>query len=533
VPQLDSLLRIVEQQGANELRLGSDRAPSMAASGTPKKLTIPATSTSTLVELLGELLDPQRKAQLERLGRLEIDHEVAGTGAYSLTLTKRPGADFAFDVLVMKKKPGRPAGAAAVAVAASPAVDAPAPTTTSSATATVPRNAGTTLSSAAVQRAAEPRLATPSREQSPLRPIENAYRLAEGLMALVQRAIGLGASDVHLAEQELPRARVDGGLVELSSQPVQLSEQLRSLLGEEVLDRLWHQSSLDLSLELEGGQRGRMNVYRSANGFSAAIRLLSARTPVLSDLWVPLPIDDLANLSSGLVLVTGATGAGKSTTLAALIHEILARRSVLLLTLEDPIEYVLQPGPRSLVRQRQIGRDVKDFPSGLRDALREDPDVILVGEMRDAESIHLALTAAETGHLVLSSLHARSASAAIERIIDTYPAERQGQIRLMLADSLRAVLSQRLVPRAHGAGGRVLAMEILRVNTGVAASIREGKISGLRSAMQAGRDTGMIPLERHLSDLVRARAITLEDARGHANDLTLLNQYLADLGLRP
>jgi twitching motility protein PilT len=227
------------------------------------------------------------------------------------------------------------------------------------------------------------------------------------------------------------------------------------------------------------------------------------------------------------VIVTGATGSGKSTTLGALAREVLARRSVLLLTLEDPVEYDLPSTPRSLVRQRQIGRDVPDFARGLRDALREDPDVILVGEMRDPESIHLALTAAETGHLVLSSLHARSASAAVERILDTYAAERQQELRLMLADSLRAVVAQRLVPRAGGQG-RVLAVEVLRVTTGVAASIRDGKVSGLRSAMQAGRDFGMIPLERHLADLTRARVITLEEARAQANDSTLLTQYLSD-----
>jgi twitching motility protein PilT len=180
---------------------------------------------------------------------------------------------------------------------------------------------------------------------------------------------------------------------------------------------------------------------------------------------------------------------------------------------------------RSLVRQRQIGRDVVDFNAGLRAALREDPDVILIGEMRDAESIHLALTAAETGHLVLASLHSRSAASAVERIIDTYPAEKQAHIRIMLADSLRAVVAQRLVP---GPTGRVLAAEILRVTTAVASAIREGKLGAIKSAMQAGRAEGMLVLERALADLVARGAISAEAARKVANDPTSLSQYLGE-----
>lgn len=509
--QLDSLLKIVEQQGADELRLGSDRAPSMTASGTPKKLTIPSTTTATLVELLGELLDAPRKGTLERLGRVEFEHRVTGIGAYALTLTKRPGNELAFDVIVAKLKAGRAAPPPADP-AQPPMIDPPARSLAP------PRETDARPLASPSEEA--PQIAARAAEQHP-------YRLAEGLAELAARAIAMRASDLHFAEHEPPFARVDGSLTPLASSPIALPELLTRAFGEGFMDRLTGQSSIDLSFDLEGGHRARMNVYRGSRGVSAALRLLAPRVPRLSELHVPVPIEDLAYLPSGLVLVTGATGAGKSTTLAALVSEILANRSVVLVTLEDPIEYALASGPRSLVRQRQVGRDVPDFANGLRDALREDPDVILVGEMRDPVSIQLALTAAETGHLVLSSLHSRSASAAVERIIDTYPAERQSQIRLMLADSLRAVLSQRLVPRANGEG-RVLAMEALRVTTGVASSIRDGKISGLRSAMQSGRDAAMIPLERHLSDLVRSRAISLEAARSHANDLTLLQQYLAD-----
>ncbi|RYE93402.1 MAG: type IV pili twitching motility protein PilT, partial [Myxococcales bacterium] len=240
----------------------------------------------------------------------------------------------------------------------------------------------------------------------------------------------------------------------------------------------------------------------------------------------PVPLDDLVDLPHGLVIVTGPTGAGKSTTLAALAQETLKRRSTLLITLEDPIEYSFSAESRgSLVRQRQVGREVASFAAGLRDALREDPDVLLVGEMRDPESIAMALTAAETGHLVLTSLHSRSAAGAVERIVDAYPPERQRQVRVQLADSLRAVVAQRLVPRARGPG-RLPALEVLRSTHAVASHIREGKTEQLASAIQTGRREGMIPLERCLADLVRAGQIGPDAARAVANDTTALAEYL-------
>jgi twitching motility protein PilT len=227
-----------------------------------------------------------------------------------------------------------------------------------------------------------------------------------------------------------------------------------------------------------------------------------------------------------LVLLCGATGSGKSTTLAALSRHALEHRSILLVSLEDPIEFALSATRQSLVRQRQVGRDVKDFTAGLRDALRSDPDVIVVGELRDAETIRLALTAAETGHLVLASLHSGSAAACIERVIDAYPAEQRTQIRIQLADALRAVVVQRLVPRARGAG-RVPALEVLRVTHGVGNVIREGKTAQVAGMLQAGKRDGMLSLDRCLAEYVQAGTITLEHAKAHANDLDSLTMYLS------
>jgi twitching motility protein PilT len=239
---------------------------------------------------------------------------------------------------------------------------------------------------------------------------------------------------------------------------------------------------------------------------------------------MPLAFDDVIDLRDGLVIVCGATGSGKSTTLAALAQEALRRRSMLLVTLEDPIEFALDASNASLVRRRQVGRDVTTFASGLRDALREDPDVLPVGEMRDHETIALALTAAETGHLVLASLHSRSTASAIERIVDTYPPERQRQIRVQLADSLRMVVAQRLLPRARGSG-RVPAIEVLRVTHATASLIRDGRTAQFATALQAGRREGMLALEHCLAELVESGEVSHDDARAAANDPASFDQY--------
>jgi len=285
-------------------------------------------------------------------------------------------------------------------------------------------------------------------------------------------------------------------------------------------------SSADAGVDAPGIGRARLHVFRTSEGLAAAVRLLPASAPSLASLQLPMPLEDLIALPHGLVLVCGATGSGKSTTLAALAQEALRRRSIVLSTLEDPIEHGLVASESSLVRRRQVGRDTPDFASGLRDALREDPDVLLVGEMRDPDTIGLALTAAETGHLVLSSLHSGSAASAVERIVDAYPPGRQAQIRIQLADSLRAVVVQRLLPRARG-GSRIVALEVLRVTHAVASMVRDGKTAQLSTAMQSGRREGMISLERCLADRVQAGEVRLEDARAASNDPASLSLYMA------
>jgi twitching motility protein PilT len=499
--RIDSLLAIVEQQSANELRMGTDREPKMLAYGAAKRLSIPTTSEETLRDLLGEILTPEREQAMRAKGRTEVAYEGGALGAFQVTLVAREGG---FDVIFLRTSRGRSKDTAAAV--SSPGAAAPAPPSVSNDVPSPRRPV-----SAAAPRPAL-RAATDEPGDAPL------------LDGYVSSAAALRASDLHLADGEPPCVRVDGRLHRLDlAAGVDVVATLA--LGETDRERVSRGESIDLGRDVAGVGRVRIHVFLTSDGIAAAVRLLPRAVPSLASLHLPLPIDDLAELPAGLVLVCGATGAGKSTTLAALAQEALRRRSIVLATLEDPIEFALSPPETSLVRRRQVGRDVRDFAAGLRDALREDPDVLLLGEMRDAETIGLALTAAETGHLVLSSLHSRSAASAIERIVDSYPAAAQGQIRSQLADSLRAVVVQRLLPRARGEG-RVLAIEVLRVNHAVAALIREGKTAQVASTLQSGRREGMLSLERCLADKVQAGEIRIEDARAVANEPGSLSTYL-------
>ena len=474
--RIDSILSIVVQQGANELRVAIDREPKMLAFGVPKRLSIPKMSGETVRELLGEILSPDAEAALRARGRHEGPYDAGAVGAFQVTLTSADAG--ALEAVFVR-------ASSSTTAAASPVSSARA----------VPHAPVAALAASAL------------------------------LASLVARASAMRASDLHLADGDVPFARVDGRLRRFDDAPA-IDVAATLALGDVDKDRLAHGRSVDAGMEIEGVGRIRVHVYAAAEGLVAAVRLLPPAAPSFSSLHMPVAFDDLVALPHGLVLVCGATGSGKSTTLAALAQEALQRRSIVLVTLEDPIEYALTATSTSLVRRRQVGRDVVDFASGLRDALREDPDVLLVGEMRDPETIALALTAAETGHLVLASLHSRSAASAVERIVDAYPPERQQQIRVQLADSLHAIVSQRLLPRARGPG-RLPAIEVLRVNHAVASMIREGKTAQIATAVQSGRSDGMLSLERCLADRVRAGEVRPEDARAAADDPATLAMYLA------
>ncbi len=499
--RIDSLLAIVVEQGANELRVGSDRDLKMFAHGTPKKLNIPAMPEQTIRDLLGEIITPERAAALNARKPVEATHEAGALGSFHVTMTAREGGGL--DVLFLR---GSKRG---VAPPPAPPASAPAPAAPPPAVA---------AERPVVVHAPAVDFGAPS-ARPPL-----VVGLASPVIALVARAASMGASDLHLMDGSSPSVRVGGVLSPLDDQPaVNLGEGLT--WSDDARARVMAGESADSSADVDDVARVRLHVYATAGGIAAAIRLLPRTPPTLASLQLPVPIDDLAFAPHGIVLVCGATGSGKSTTLAALAQEALRRRSIVLVTLEDPIEFVLNASSQSLVRRRLVGRDTPDFAHGLRDALREDPDVMLVGEMRDPETIGLALTAAETGHLVLASIHSRSASSAIERIVDAYAPERQAQVRVQLADSLRAIIVQRLIPRVRG-GGRVVAVEVLRGTHAAASLFREGKSAQISTLIQSGKKEGMVSLERSLADRVQAGEIKADDARAAANDPGSLAMYL-------
>lgn len=333
------------------------------------------------------------------------------------------------------------------------------------------------------------------------------------IIQAIEKAKADRASDLHLVCGLPPKYRVDGEIRDLDPTPLtpqQCGELARELAGES-FSQLEAVGELDLALTL-AGVRCRLNLFRQQGVYSAAIRLLSDHIPQLEELGLPEVVKEFASYHQGLVLITGETGSGKSTTLAALLNQINHTQRLHILTLEDPVEYIYTPD-QCLINQREIGRDTMSFSAGLRAALREDPDVILVGEMRDLDTIQTALTAAETGHLVFGTVHTNSAADSIDRIVDVFPAERQQQIRLQLSMTLKAVLSQQLLPRAKE-GGRVLACEVMKTDDAIRNLIREGKTPQIQNAIQTSGSIGNILMDRYLQNLYRSGTISQETMEG-------------------
>jgi len=331
-------------------------------------------------------------------------------------------------------------------------------------------------------------------------------------------------SDLHIKVNAPPAYRIDGNLVKLKGPNVtpEIAKQLIfPLLKEHSLRKLQAGNSVDCSYRI-GSLQFRINVFRENDGIAAAIRALSLDVPQIEDIGFPNDVwQDVIDQKQGLVLLTGVTGAGKSTTIASLVGRISEKTACRIITVEDPIEYIL-PQKYSIISQREVGRDVPSFFQGLKEMMREDPDVIFVGEMRDAETIAMTLMAAETGHLVFSTLHTRDVTGSVTRILDYFPEGRQAEVRNQLSLGLAYVVSQKLIPRKDGQG-RIIAMEILNNNYACANLIRIGKIEQLYSQLQTKtrnkQDEKMITLEKHLSMLVKDEKIDLLEAQKWANDL--------------
>jgi twitching motility protein PilT len=323
------------------------------------------------------------------------------------------------------------------------------------------------------------------------------------------------ASDLHLSSGSAPYLRVHGEMVKLNYREV-ANEVCQSLvfqiLTEKQKETFFENWELDFSYPLPNVGRFRVNVFMQRMGVAAVFRLIPERAKPVEELGLPSQLLDLVDASEGIVLVTGPTGSGKSTTLASMIHSINMTRRAHVITIEDPIEFVHQ-NDQALISQREVSSHTKSFHAALRAALREDPDIILVGEMRDLETISLAVTAAETGHLVLATLHTNSAVKTVDRIIDVFPESQQGQIRTMLSESLRGIVAQALLPTADGEG-RVPVVEILVNVPAIANLIREEKTFQIHSAMQTGRAFGMVTFETAVNDLIRKGVITKEVGNG-------------------
>ena len=340
----------------------------------------------------------------------------------------------------------------------------------------------------------------------------------------IQELLGLAiknkASDLHLLVEIPPTFRIDGVLRFATNFPVLKSDDLESmifsLLTPEQKELLLANKELDFSFSFksEGIEDGRfrINAYYEKGYLAGAFRFLAPKVMTLEDLNLPPTIHEFSKLKQGFVLVTGPSGHGKSSTLAAIINEINLERACHILTIEDPIEFIYSKG-NSIISQREMGIDSHAWSMALRSALREDPDVVLIGEMRDPETMQAAMTLAETGHLVFSTLHTNSAAQSVDRIVDSFSADQRPQIRLQLAATLRGIISQRLLPKIGG--GRIPAVEILIGNSAIANNIRDGKTHLIDTILQTSKDTGMITLDESLAELVRNGVITLEDARSY------------------
>ncbi len=465
---IDGLLALVEMQKASGLVVATGEVPALLVGGATRPLSMPALAPAMFGALIDEVLDPEQRARLQEQATVDL--------VYRSHRNNR-----SFDV-----------------------------TATSSGERTVLRF---------VARDAPPSTST------------SAARTAD-LESLVAGALDRGASDIILSEGYPPRLRFAGRL-ECEDGPGTTARDIETFLGvhltSETRAQFDESGSTDLACTLDTAgrlRRFRANLFRHHGGLCLTLRPIRDRIPTLEELGLPRSLAALGALLDGMVLLNGPAGSGKSTTLAALVGEINRTRAAHVITLEDPIEFLHAP-QRSLIHQREVGAHVESFSSGLRAALRESPDVILVGEMRDLETIALALTAAETGHLVLSTLHSGAGAMAIDRIIDVFPDAQQTQVRIQLASVLRAVVTQRLLP-AKEPGERVPAVEVLRASYAVAALIRESKTHQLATQIQLGKDEGMIPLERSLVDLVRGGRITRETALAAARSPEDFQRWLKD-----
>jgi twitching motility protein PilT len=547
---VDSLLNLMSAQGADVLVIPSSEPPWLDKRGEVRPLSMPALGRDMVEAMVEDLVDAPRRELLAAGHAVETQY-TAGDGKLHAVLVE-PRADG--PRLTLRRTTAEDAARSSTITPLAvppPTGGAPSPSPAHAPPPMAPRGApGPARSPAAPPDprpspppASPPSPATPT-AADPLPPVHGAGPLdvlreeplldPGPLASVLAHAANERASDIILSHGCNARLRVAGAITELPGHAIDeamLRAFVAPVLGARAQHELRHTGGVDLALRVrtEGRvQRYRANLFLQQSGLAMALRPVRADPPTLDVLNLPDDLAELAGLPSGLVLMTGTAGSGKSTTLVALIEHINRSAPKHVITLEDPIEYEYKHR-RALVHQRQLGVHVSSFSEGLRAALRESPDVILVGEMRDHATMAAALTAAETGHLVLSTLHAADAAMALDRIIDSFPEHQQGQVRFQLSGVLRAVVTQRLLP-SRILPQRVPAIEVLRVNTAVATKIREGRGHQIQSEIQKGRADGMLSFEVTLAALVRRGLLAPEVAMAHSSNPVLMAEHMRGRG---
>ena len=511
---IDSRLMLIDAQQATGIVLRAREIPVLVG-GTGRGLTMPPLDLQTVETFAVEVLTQDELEALHASGSCDTVYQSGRHGTFTVE-ARRSG-----DNMSLKLRRGGAQVAKAAALAAPGAPVGPAATVVNAEPSAVPAPALATTEPVTPSFAAE----DPARAA-----------VAARLAGVIARAAGREVSDIVISAGQPLWIRSADGFAPASAAAISeteirafvdtLLDPLRRRTLEEAgsVDLPWVAPDID-----DGPQRFRMNIFSQTHGLAVALRPINRHAPSFAELNMPETIGGLVGASGGMVLVVGPTGSGKSSTLAAMLETVNRTRARHVITLEDPIEFVYQPR-RCLIHQREVGTHVESFSAGLRAALRECPDMILVGEMRDRETVAMALTAAETGHLVLSTLHSGSAAMAIDRIVDIFPEHQQGQIRQQVAGSLRAVLTQQLLAGAKP-GTRYPAIELLTVNYAVAALIREGKTHQLASQIQTGREDGMVAFEASLFELIRTGRITRDVAVAAARDPAELQRRLREARL--
>ena len=481
MPQLDTMLRALADRGARELFFKEGAMPTFRYPDGDKPVSRAALSRAQIVTLITELTDDKDGGAIRR------------GSATRFTYTLADGRVFAVEAEVGTE--GFVARIVARSTASAPTPVPPAPPTS-------------------------PATSAPVTHSGP-KPIDlaNVRQGAPAIEAYLAYMVELGASDLHLSPCETPMLRLHGEMMRVPGAKECSSEETARLIFQLMHPRYKKEfeesSDTDFAHEIPGVARFRCNVFAERKGPGGVFRVIPSKIPSTEDLGFSKAMLDLCFLSKGLVLVTGPTGCGKSTTLAAMVDHVNRNRTDHIITIEDPIEFV-HPNKKCLINQREVGIHTQSFKRALRAALREDPDIVLVGEMRDLETVAIAIETAETGHLVFGTLHTSTAPSTVDRIIDQFPADRQAQIRVMLSESLKGVISQTLLKRKGG--GRVAAHEVLIGVPAIANLIREGKTFQIPSIMQTSRKHGMIMLNDAIIDLVKRDVVTADEAYAKAID---------------